>query len=234
LSIEEPLGKGVLDSFHQAGLDGLLDRDSMTTAEMLTYFPNVEPVIAPLVFTLQHLARKLSVQLRILDQVEAFPVFSGIVPRLPFPQAAKSDVIEVSIKALPLPDDNVPWEQIFEYRSDPDSESKFLAFRHWMSEVARTKLTAAEIEEKLDYLIDQYQQHMRLHRMKTNTGSLETIVVIGADSLGNFLSFKWGKVAQALFSLKHRREGLLEGELTATGREVAYIVKARETFDPPV
>lgn len=39
--------------------------------------------------------------------------------------------------------------------------------------------------------------------------------------------FKWGKAAQALFSLKRRGVALLE---TAPGNEVAYIVKARENF----
>ncbi len=234
VSIEEPLRKVVLDSFHQAGLDSLIGENSMTAAEMLMYFPNVEPVIAPLVFTLQHLARKLSVQMRVLNDVEAFPLYSGIVPRIPFLNAAKSDVIEVSLKALPLPDETVPWEHIIEYRSDPDSQSKFLAFRNWMSEVARAKLTASEVEEKLEFLINDYRQHMQLHRMKTNTGTVETIVVMSADVLGNFVSLQWGKAAQVLFSLKHRQEALFEAELTAPGREVAYIVKARETFGAAV
>lgn len=46
----------------------------------------------------------------------------------------------------------------------------------------------------------------------------------------DLVSFKWGKAAEALFSLRRRRVALLEGELTAPGNEVAYIVKARETF----
>ena len=51
-----------------------------------------------------------------------------------------------------------------------------------------------------------------------------------AEFLGDLVSFKWGKAAEALFSLKRRRVALLEGELAAPGSEVAYIVKARETF----
>lgn len=96
--------------------------------------------------------------------------------------------------------------------------------------MARAELTPAEVDEKLEYLIDQYQKHMKLHRMKTNVGTLETIVTMGAEVLGDLASFKWGKAAQALFSLKRREVALLEGELTSPGNEVAYIVKARETF----
>lgn len=96
--------------------------------------------------------------------------------------------------------------------------------------MARAELTPAEVEEKLEYLIDQYQQHMKLHRMKTNVGTLETVVTTSAEVLGDLFSFKWGKAAQALFALKRRQVALLEGELTAPGNEVAYIVKARERF----
>jgi hypothetical protein len=95
-----------------------------------------------------------------------------------------------------------------------------------MSEVARAALPPAELEEKLEYLMNQYDQHMKLHHMKTNDGTVETIVVTLADAL----SLSWGKAAQALFSLKRRQVSLLEGELTSPGNEVAYIVKAKEKF----
>lgn len=174
-------------------------------------------------------SRIACLNLRRYKSIDAYPIFyTDLVTQSK--KATKRDVIRILINSLPVPDEHTPWEQIIEYRSDPDSQSKFLALRHWMSEVARAELTPAEVEEKLEYLIDQYQQHMRLHRMKTNVGTLETIVTTGAEFLGDLVSFKWGKAAEALFSLKRRQVALLEGELTAPGNEVAYIVKARETF----
>lgn len=171
-------------------------------------------------------------QLREVNKVEAYPIYHIPIPTFQDRNSknTKSEVVQIAINYLPSPSETISWEQIIEYRSDPDSQSKFLALRHWMSEVARAELTPAEVEEKLEYLIDQYQQHMRLHRMKTNTGTLETIVTTSAEVLGDLANFKWGKAAQALFSLKHRKIALMEGELTSPGSEVAYIVKARETF----
>jgi hypothetical protein len=176
------------------------------------------------------LSRIRGVQLRLLEGAEAVPLFYNKTLPIRQQTASKVDIIRISLAALPIPDESTSWEQIVEYRSDPDSRSKFLALRHWMSEVARAELTPADVEEKLEYLIDQYQKHMRLHRIKTNTGTLETIVTTVAEFLGDLVSFKWGKAAEALFSLRRRRVALLEGELTAPGNEVAYIVKARETF----
>lgn len=174
--------------------------------------------------------RCISITLRCLNQMDAYPITTSNQYPTTQSDTNKNDVIYLVLNTLPVPDESVSWEQILEYRSDPDSQSKFLALRYWMSEVARAELTPAEVEEKLEYLIDQYQKHMRLHRMKTNTGTLETVVTAGAEVLGDLVSFKWGKAAQALFSLKKREVALLEGELTAPGKEVAYIVKARETF----
>lgn len=174
--------------------------------------------------------RRLSIQLRSLSEVDAYPISALNGFTVSVQGSRKADVVHIAFNALPIPDDSTPWEQIMEYRSDPDSRSKFLALRHWMSEVARAELTPAAVEEKLEYLIDQYQKHMKLHRMKTNVGTLETIVTTGAEILGDLASFKWGKAAEALFSLKRRNIALLEGELTAPGNEVAYIVKTRETF----
>lgn len=174
--------------------------------------------------------RGAAVGLREAGDFDVVPLTYAAPPPARSKRASKADVLKILVGQLPVPDESTPWEHILEYRSDPDSQSKFLALRHWMSEVARAELTPAEVEEKLEYLIDQYQKHMRLHRMKTNAGTLETIITTGAEMLGDILSFKWGKAAQALFSLKKREVALLEGELTAPGNEVAYIVKARETF----
>jgi hypothetical protein len=175
-------------------------------------------------------ARRLSIYLRELKQIQALPILETGFYSLQSNPANKSDIIKIVINALPEPDDSTSWEQILDYRSDPDSISKFLALRNWMNEVARAKLTQTEIEEKLEHLINQYQQHMRLHKLKTNNGMLETLVVASAQFLEDLVKLKWGNIAKGLFSIKHRQVALLGGELTSPGKEVAYIVKARQEF----
>jgi hypothetical protein len=175
-------------------------------------------------------ARRECIRLRVLHHIDAHLVTSLGKVLSSGSDSDKHEVVEITLSSLPIPDDSTSWEQIIEYRNDPDSQSKFLALRNWMSEVVRAELTPAETEEKLEYLIDQYQQHMNLHRMKANVGVLETIATTSVEILGDLVSFQWGKAAQALFALKRRKVALLEGELTSPGNEVAYIVKARERF----
>jgi hypothetical protein len=46
----------------------------------------------------------------------------------------------------------------------------------------------------------------------------------------NLVKFQFGKLAKGLFSLRHRKLSLLEGELKSPGREIAFISKAQVTF----
>jgi len=66
--------------------------------------------------------------------------------------------------------------------------------------------------------------------LKSQVGAVETIVVGTAEILEDVVRLKWGEIAKRLYSFKHRRIELLEGEMTAPGSEVAYIVKARNQF----
>jgi hypothetical protein len=173
---------------------------------------------------------RISLQLREFGSLDAYPLLPSIDHIIQSPTARKSCVVQIVIQALPLPDNSTSWEQIIEFRSDPNSKHKFLDLRNWMNEVARGALEPIEVEQKLEHLMSQYQRHMALHRMKTTAGILETVVVSTAEFLEDFVKFKWGKIAKGLFALKHRRIALMEGELTSPGSEVAYIIKSREQF----
>ncbi|MGH9903111.1 MAG: hypothetical protein ACRD68_14990, partial [Pyrinomonadaceae bacterium] len=70
-----------------------------------------------------------------------------------------------------------------------------------MNEVARAKLPPAEVEEKLEHLINDYQEHMKLHELKVNKGALETVVVARMEFLEDLVRVKWGKIAKGLFAI---------------------------------
>lgn len=175
-----------------------------------------------------YLTRVFSTNLRD-EGFDAYPVLLTELPDTA--KSSKQSLIQIVLKGLPMPDEETPWEQILEYRGDPDSKAKFLDLRHWMSEIARANLPSADMEEKLEYLISQYQRHLEIHRMKTSVGILETTLVSTGEIIENLVRIKWGKLAKMLFSFRERKLALLEGELTSPGSEIAYVIKARETFD---
>jgi hypothetical protein len=180
--------------------------------------------------------RKLAIALRECN-LDAVPVLTGLTPIALNSQVGKTDLIQVIINELPVPDELTPWEHILEFRSDPDTRRKFLALRNWVSEIARMELKPNEVKDKFESLIDEYRNHMKLHKMKTALESLKTIVIAEAG----FVAGGWlaglgalpglaGMIVSPLYTIKQRQIALLEEERKAPGKEVAYIVKAQDTF----
>lgn len=178
-----------------------------------------------------YLLRGVCIQLREIDGLDAYPMLIGTIPDTTKSSVGKTDVIQIVINALPIPNELTSWQDILEFRNDTESYGRFLALRNWMSDISRQNLTLSEVEEKLEYLLYQYQKHLELHKIKTRKGTLEAIVISSAEFLEDLANKKFSKLAKGLFAAKQRQIELLEGELNTPGKEVAYIVKAQEEFD---
>lgn len=146
------------------------------------------------------------------------------------PTSRKSEVARVAINKLPIPDETTPWEQIIDFRNDPDNQSALLNLRRWIRKISSENLSAAEIEEELEWLLNQYEHNINLHKIKSNTNAIEVLVKSPLEVLENLLTLKFSKLADPLFAIKRRKISLLEAELQAPGREVAYILKTKDHF----
>jgi hypothetical protein len=149
---------------------------------------------------------------------------SGRVSTIP------TTVNSVIIKALPEPDDSTPFEQILEFKEDSSTKSKLLELRRWMSRLTHSSISPIEAAQELEWLLQQYEDHMRLHRLKVNRGMLETVVTMTGEIAENLIKLKLGNLARLPFLITERRIALLEAERSAPGREVAYIYKAHNSF----
>ncbi len=183
--------------------------------------------------------RYVALLLREMKQMDAYPIFTMPCGCSPIEEtvASKKEVIEISLKSLPMPDYSTPWEQILEYRSDSNSRIKFSRFRHWMNKVALAQNKPEEVEEEIQTLIDDYSQHMKVHKIKTRLDTLKAIVVaeVGLFTGGwltgiGALPGLIGMVATPLYAIKQRHVEVTAEELKAPGREVAYIVESNELF----
>jgi hypothetical protein len=169
--------------------------------------------------------------LQITNGIDAFPLNYNEELPSELQVANKADVIRIVIKALPMPDADTPWEQILEYRSDPNSFEKIFALRHWINQTAKAGLSQREVQDNLEWLVFDYERHLKLHKLKTNLGAFETIVTVGAEFLESLAKVNWAKAARLLFTFKHRKVELLEAEMKSPGSEVAYILETRNQFE---
>ena len=72
---------------------------------------------------------------------------------------------------------------------------------------------------------------MKIHKMNTNLGFLETAITLPLQILENFVKIKWSDIAKTLFSFKYKNLDLLKSEMQAPGRELSYIVYTQEMFN---
>jgi hypothetical protein len=180
-------------------------------------------------------ARQASIKLRLQERVSAFPILSSDLNLPSSIQNRKASILKIIINALPVPSDDVPWEQVMEFRSTEQNRTTFLELRDWITNVAHGSLSAREIEEKLEHLLSQYRHYMTIHRLKYSSGILETLVVTSAEIIEDLTQLRFSKLAQTMFGFRKRKVELLEAELTAPGKEIAFIWKARDKFtrNPP-
>lgn len=152
------------------------------------------------------------------------------LPPLPSGEPKRTDVLRLVLNAFPTPTADVSWERIEEFRLNHDSRVKRSRLIGWINDMGRTTIPEIEICDKLEALLNDYSEHMRIHEIKVSRGALETVVVTAAELAEDLLKFKWGKLAKGLFELTHERIQLREAELKAPGRELAYIDAAKRAF----
>lgn len=161
------------------------------------------------------------------------PIVSSLsMPRLePDERLDTIQTLTVVLKKFPILDDlTVPYEKILEFKEDPDSRSKFLALRNWMIDISRAGYSQRELEEKIEYLLEEYERHLDFHAIKTRRSVFEVVTITTLEALENIATFKWSKLGKSLFSLGRMEYALMEAERKAPGRELAYIAKARDQF----
>ncbi|HEY0761828.1 MAG TPA: hypothetical protein VGD61_05590 [Pyrinomonadaceae bacterium] len=171
--------------------------------------------------------RMCACQLREIENVEAYAVISYEFCALEQddPRIKQHDVAKIFLGALPVPVDDTPWEQIVEYRNDPETKGSFLLIKECLSELVRGSFTLFQIEETLEYLLNQFRRNLETHSINTTTMGLLTYVVTNPEFLEMLASAGPDFGTRAMFSVEHHRIGLLEGESTSAGSVVAYLMQ---------
>lgn len=146
------------------------------------------------------------------------------------PFVGRSDVVGIVLKALPFPDETVPLDKLVEFKNHEKTKMYLENLRKWLRKIGEKNLSAMEIEEEIQYLISSYEDHMRFQKMKIRKKMIETFIATPLQIAEDIMKIKWGDIAHSLFSLNKLRVDLMEAERNAPGREIAYIIKAKEEF----
>ncbi len=144
--------------------------------------------------------------------------------------SAEGNVCQAVLGSLPVPDDMTPWEPIIEFHTDPASRNALLRLRRWMRQVATAPTEPHYLEEEIEWLVNEYEDHMRLHRLKINKGTLEIVVTFVAALVEDVAMLNLRDAVGLFFERKRRTIALAEAERTSPGREFAFLSRARSTL----
>jgi hypothetical protein len=164
-------------------------------------------------------------QRKLLDRIHN--ILHGVLPES-FPR--EDSVVSIVLHHLPVPDEQVSWEQIADFKKDEQTRFRALELRKWMRKVTQDNLPPMELHEELEYMVAQYNDHMRMHRMKTQSGMVETLLTVPATIGEHLTRFRFGEAVQTLFSVRKHKAALLEAERAAPSREIAFIIDAQRKF----
>lgn len=139
------------------------------------------------------------------------------------------NTLEVTINNIPLPPENIPWDDLIQFRNEEENIAKLRALRLWLKDRASTGRTPREIQEELEHLLYEYRRYMEIQHKKFSQGALSSLISATPEIVANVASLNFGAAIKTIFDIKGRHLNLSEAEIAAPGREVSYIAKS-ESF----
>ena len=105
-------------------------------------------------------------------------------------QERQQHVLDVVLARVPEPTETTPWEAVLDFRSDPEARARYLGLKRWMNKLARDTLPIGEIEEEIDYLMNEYERHMKVHKMKFRHGMLRSMITMPFEIAENVIKLE--------------------------------------------
>ena len=158
-----------------------------------------------------------------LLQYDGAPIAAHVPPDRVLGASTGLPALQVTLNHIPLPPANIPWEDLIQFRNETELRQHLSRLRVWVQERALSGAPSTQVEDELVALLHDYRQYMQLQHRKFGEGALSTVVLALADAVEQSLNFKPGTALRTMLDIRARRIALEEAELTAPGREVAYV-----------
>jgi hypothetical protein len=166
--------------------------------------------------------RNLSAHLAATLAVDTVPIcesqFPEHLPKKP-PASCEQTVLSVAMDFLPLPSESCAWEDILAFKSE--LSDKLWTFRRFLSTLTTKTRTEAEIRDDLEWMVNEYSNAMKIHKIKSSMSFVEVFVLGIADVAQSLITHDWAKLTKGALSIKKRQVELLEAEMKSPGRECA-------------
>lgn len=156
------------------------------------------------------------------DKDEFYPL---ITPRLNGQLSAnKEEVYKIIIDKFPIPHPETPIEHLLEFRENPDNKLRLSGIKTLINDMAGMKYSKNEINQKLEHLINTYDQVLNKEKIKKTVGIFESGITTAIDP-----SFFSGKT---FYKIVKSTANFFASEKPGPGYEISYLIKAHSMFNP--
>ncbi|HDY87284.1 MAG TPA: hypothetical protein ENH82_04105 [bacterium] len=145
-------------------------------------------------------------------------------------EVTRDSAIRITLSEFPMPAVDTPWEAIRDFRLDKDAVHNFSKLKVWMNNAGKLGLKEYEIKDELRFLISEYSNSMSIHKLKKSSGTFETVVTATASAIDGFARLNFTDAMKSIFQIHKQDVKLLEDEINLPGKEIAYIIGARNRF----
>jgi hypothetical protein len=176
-------------------------------------------------------ARLTSLQFARKHGVEAYPIYQSIRAFGAGIRRERERLLRVVFGKIPFPDDDVKWDEILEYRRDPESRRRFAALRVWVSRVASRRVPEPEAAEEVEHLLAEFEAHVLRHHISHHLAPFEAVLAADARQMEELLGDKNRRLQKSeLQFFRLSTDMFHDAEFSAPGRELAYVSFTRRRF----
>lgn len=163
------------------------------------------------------------------EQIEGMPAEFRHIRDLML-DTREEQTMTITLHAFPVPGDTTPLYEVTAFRRETEMQAHFMALKVWMNRTAAGELTPQQIEDELQHLMNEFESQIARARLSVGRTVVTTLAISSAAFAEELVRFRFSKALERLGAFRARKLALLGAEAAAPGRELAYIVKARQRF----
>ncbi len=144
--------------------------------------------------------------------------------------AKKTDIMQFILKQLPVPADDVSWDDFIRFKESSQVQASYYRLMDWINQISKQGLTPSEFEDRYKALYSEYSNQFKIHKIKHTLSPVEILFTGAVDFFASAVSLRFTSFASTFFKMFKQNIELAESEQKLNGRELAYIYKANEAF----
>lgn len=138
----------------------------------------------------------------------------------------KQKCISIIINNLPVLDDKIPIKEVIAYKNDESKQLDYFKLMNWVNMISKNNFSENEFKEHLCFKLKDYEDNLKLHKLKYRYSTWETKLVTSSEILENFLKLNLSKVVKSFFEINKSSIQSIMEEKNLPNSEIAYIIKS--------